>query len=261
MPAVITKGDTMKVTIAALLAAVIAVLVPTAVSARGGVYVDDVVFKNDGVTVFSESFDSGGLSGWYSAKDATLSPEHCYSPDGSLYENWHGGSGYASISHDIDLLSTGVLELSYRLWLPPASEQWNDAGGATVTNVYVGLYCNSTKGVYNTGLWLYPYDAQYRMYIGNQYQKYPSCSSGSWHSVVAILDPNAQGCESYQAQIKLDGTTMLTANYSGTLFPTVDRITIWSSFGDKQPVPEPSCVGIIAAGLAGMVLRRRSRMV
>lgn len=220
--------------------------------ARGGAYIDDLVLRNNGTVVFSDNFDSGDLSEWHSAVDASVSSDHSYSADYSLYENWHGTQYSATISSDMSISNPGLLELSFKVWLPAVSEQWNSGSGSHVTGLYAILHSNTTGKDYTSGLWLYPYDSNYRMYLNGQYQSNPSCASGAWQNVVVSLDPDylpPNGSTRGRAKLFLNSAEILSGGYSAADFPTIDSITIMSTFGDNQPVPEPSSLVVIATGL------------
>jgi hypothetical protein len=240
--------------------AVVTLCTSVSAYARGGSYIDDFVLKNDGVAVFSENFDSGDLAGWYSATDASISSDRFCSGDYSLYENWHGAQ-YATVSHSVSITNPGLLEFGFKVWLPDVSEQWNSGSGSHVTNLYVVIHSNTTDKNYSAGLWLYPSDSSYRAYLNGAYQAYPSCSSGTWLNLGVTLDPDfVPPCgPKGQGKILLNGTSLLSTGYNSADFPTIDSITIWSSFGDKQAVPEPSCVVALAVGLFVSGLRMRKK--
>ncbi|MCE5200449.1 MAG: hypothetical protein ABFD54_13930 [Armatimonadota bacterium] len=235
--------------------------VSTPVYARGGVYIDDLVLKNGGTVIFSESFDSDDLSGWYSSNDASISTDHSCSTSNSLYENWHGGSP-ATISTNISISNPALLELSFNVFLPDTLEQWNNGGGAHVTALYIILHSNTTNKDYTSGLWLYPYDTSYRMYLNGKYSG-PSCASGNWQNVLVRLDPSNVNCISRRATMLLNNNVLLFEGYSATDFPTIDTLTVFSNFGDAQPIPEPSCITTLIAGLVtfGTALRRRDHRI
>jgi hypothetical protein len=158
---------------------------PTPVCARGGVYVDDLVLKNNGTVVYSEDFDSADLSGWYSITDASVSSDHYSSAGYSLYENSYGGA-FAKVSTDVLVSNPGLLELSFRVWLPEASEQWNSGNGSNITSLNVILHSDTNQS-YSSGLWLYPNESEYRMALNGQHANTPTCSGGVWQTLWSSL--------------------------------------------------------------------------
>lgn len=120
--------------------AVMLLLLPCALLAKGGVYIDDVKITNDGVVVFSDSFNGGDLKNWTALRDATApcdkDPASC-----CLHLNNHG-TGLPNATHTLAMKEAGVVEVSWRQWVAPAEEQ---AGHErTVVGVMMGIVGEKT---------------------------------------------------------------------------------------------------------------------
>jgi hypothetical protein len=105
----------------------------------GGIYVDNFWVINNGKNLFGEDFEHGGSAWTFSNDSAVVCPDgggsnHC------LYLNCHG-KRVASAYHQMNLRSSGVIEVSAWVFLPPASEQ----GKADRT----GLFATSAKPLDN----------------------------------------------------------------------------------------------------------------
>ena len=218
-------------------------------AAAGGAWIDDMTLKKDGTTVFSDNFNSGHLAGWYSTKDAVASSLHYNTAFYSMYVNWHNGA-YAAATHDVSVTSSGLIELSCTMWMPATSQQWNYGGGATVTGTHIILHCNSTNKEVYGGYWLWPGDAKYRACANGSYSSSGTYSANTWYTSTLSMNL-ATGSGSFGGR----GFSFTPAD-----FPTIDSVKIWSSFGDKTAVPEPSCLLVFASGLAALGLRTRKKL-
>lgn len=238
--------------------AVIVLCMSISVYARGGVYIDDLVCTNNGSTVFSDNFNSGDLSVWDSISNSSVTNTRYNSADYSLYQNCHGMSDRTpTIIRNVSISNYGPLELSFKVWLPPASEQWNNAGSSWITVLYVTFHSDSTDKSYSAGFWLYPHESKYRLYLNGQYQQYSSNTGSAWQNVMIRLDPNyVSGCGGITGQGEISCMGNLYSSFSLSDFPTIDRISVWSTFGNS--VPEPSSIVAIVTGLmmSGIKLRK-----
>lgn len=79
-------------------------------------YVSSVTLTNNGDSVFSDNFGSGGLSGWTDARDAVVVPWQSSASGYCLGLSRNGGS--ASVGHTISVDTPGSVELSAQVWLP-----------------------------------------------------------------------------------------------------------------------------------------------
>lgn len=84
-------------------------------------YVSRVAFTNDGTSVFSDDFASGGLARWDAPTGATVVPSNAFA-SGYCLSLQGTSNSQAYLSYDAALGSPGVVELTAVVWLPKQAE-------------------------------------------------------------------------------------------------------------------------------------------
>lgn len=125
-----------------LIAAVVLLLLPCALLARGGVYVDDFTVTNDGKVVFSDNFDSGNLDQWTNLAAATV-PCDAEGKRCCMHLNMHTDTDSGNAVHQMSIDTPGFLEVSWLQWIAAANEQARH--NVTGLHLLVSVHCQDPK--------------------------------------------------------------------------------------------------------------------
>jgi hypothetical protein len=205
----------------------VVLLLPCALFAKGGVYIDNMLVTNDGRNIFSDDFDSGTLRNWTGLVAATV-PCDAKKTYCSMHLNMHTNTGTATALHEMPIEAPGVLEVRWRLWVAPADEQSRHKD--TLLGLLVAVMCQQQKNwiAASTDLCT-DTDKPSLSILVNNVEKTSGVKipTSKWVEMALRFDPGSS-----TVSFLADGKVAVTAKYDPSQFTSVRQLRLECGYGD-----------------------------